>query len=209
MRKSSAFLFLILITSFGFAQEQKNELGLLLGGTLTPALTTQAGAPVDFNSGIAFQADYAHRLRGAKKTSLWLEFPVLASPSVGTSSPDTTLPKETATFFATPSLRLKFALDKTFSPWLSFGGGLGWYQQANELLSGAPRTLGERNSFRGALQWGGGVDVNTPIKIKFPVGLRAEIRDFYTFGTANFISPVQSANQHNLAVSGGIVLKFK
>jgi len=191
------------------AQNHKNELGLLIGGTLTPSLSTEAGAKVDFSSGIAFQADYAHRLLKKEPAALWLEFPVVASPSVGNSSSDINLPKENATFFATPSFRVNFAPQRTFSPWLSFGGGVGWYQQANRLISGAPRTLGERNTVRGTLQWGGGMDIATPVKVKFPIGLRAEIRDFYTLGTSKFISPIRDNNQHNLEVSGGIVLRFR
>ena len=206
------FLLLLTVLSFSIfsvAQDHKNELGLLIGGTLTPSLSTKAGAPVDFSSGIAYQADYAHRLVKNNRAALWLEFPVIASPSVGNSSADTNIPKENATFFATPSFRVNFAPQRTFSPWVSFGGGVGWYQQANRLINGAPRTSGDRNSVRGTLQWGGGVDIAMPVKIKFPIGLRAEIRDFYTLGTSNFISPVRENNQHNLEVSGGIVLRFR
>jgi len=197
------------ISAISVAQDHKNELGLLIGGTLTPSRTTDAGASIDFSNGIALQANYAHRLLRKKPAMLWLEFPVIAAPSVGNSSLDINIPKETATFFATPSFRANFAPARTFSPWLSLGGGLGWYQQANRLISGAPRALGERNSVRGALQWGGGLDIATPVKLKIPIGLRAEIRDFYTLGTSNFISHIRENNQHNLEVSGGIVLRFR
>src|SRR6266852_2080514 len=37
-----------------------------------------------------------------------------------------------------------------------------------------------RGTSGGAVQFGGGVDVRTPIKVLFPIGLRAEVRDLYT-----------------------------
>jgi hypothetical protein len=62
---------------------------------------------------------------------------------------------------------------------------------------------------RGTLRWGCGMDIATPVKVKFPIRLRAEIRDFYTLGTSKFISPIRDNNQHNLEVSCGIVLRFR
>jgi hypothetical protein len=60
----------------------------------------------------------------------------------------------------------------------------------------------------GALQFGGGIDVRTPIKIFLPIGLRGEVRDFYSFDTLEFATPVRGNRQHNVIVSGGFILRF-
>ena len=52
------------------------------------------------------------------------------------------------------------------------------------LDEGANRIDGTHNTRRGtsgsAVQFSRGVDIRTPIKVLFPIGLRAEVRDLYT-----------------------------
>jgi hypothetical protein len=57
-------------------------------------------------------------------------------------------------------------------------------------------------------QFGGGIDVRTRLKLLFPIGLRGEVRDFYTLETPGFGVPVQRSEQHNVVVSGGLVVHF-
>jgi hypothetical protein len=52
------------------------------------------------------------------------------------------------------------------------------------------------------------VDIRTPIKVFWPIGLRGEVRDFYTFDTLDFTAPIRNNRQHNVIVSGGFILKF-
>ncbi len=58
------------------------------------------------------------------------------------------------------------------------------------------------------VQFGGGIDVRTRLKLLFPIGLRGEVRDFYTLGTPGFGVPVQRSEQHNVVVLGGLVAHF-
>ena len=57
-------------------------------------------------------------------------------------------------------------------------------------------------------QFGGGIDVRTRVKLLLPIGLRGEFRDFYTLGNPSFGVPVLRSEQHNLVVSGGLVVHF-
>ena len=41
-----------------------------------------------------------------------------------------------------------------------------------------------------------------------PIGLRAEVRDFYSLETPNFTSAIVAERQHNVVVSGGLILRF-
>jgi hypothetical protein len=50
--------------------------------------------------------------------------------------------------------------------------------------------------------------VRTRVKLLFPIGLRGEFRDFYTLGNPSFGVPVLRSDQHNLVVSGGLVVHF-
>jgi hypothetical protein len=66
----------------------------------------------------------------------------------------------------------------------------------------------DRFTNTGALQLGGGVDIRTPIKVFRLIGLRGEVRDFYSFDTLDFATPIRGAHQHNVIVSGGFIVKF-
>ena len=57
-------------------------------------------------------------------------------------------------------------------------------------------------------QFGGGIDVRTLLKLLFPIGLRGEVRDYYTLKTPRFGVPVQRREQHNVIVSAGLVVHF-
>jgi hypothetical protein len=58
------------------------------------------------------------------------------------------------------------------------------------------------------VQFGAGIDVRTRLKLLFPIGLRGEFRDFYTLENPSFGVPVQRSEQHNLVISGGLVVHF-
>jgi hypothetical protein len=75
------------------------------------------------------------------------------------------------------------------SPFLSTGGGFAHFSSTNATLNNA--------GTKGALQAGAGFDVSTPIPL---IGLRGEVREFYTGTFAN--------TRHNVFVGGGIVFKF-
>ncbi len=57
-------------------------------------------------------------------------------------------------------------------------------------------------------QFSGGVDVCTRLKLLFPIHFGGEVRDFYTLNTPSFGVPVQRTQQHNVVVSGGLVVHY-
>ena len=160
--------------------EENNQLGLLLGVEFIADHCTTAtpSVPVKISNSEVFQLNFAHRLTGTD-TQLWLEIPAAAGPSHAVRSAD---PNSLATFYATPSFRVNFAAQRTFSPWLSFGGGYALFEGSEGLRNGLENPVRFTNT--GALQFGGGVDIRTPLKVVTPIGLRAEVRDFYNRHTA-------------------------
>ncbi|HET9744043.1 MAG TPA: hypothetical protein VFQ00_14935 [Terriglobales bacterium] len=128
----------------------------------------------------------AHRLFNAHLASLHFELPVVGIPKRTASG------EGFSSVYFTPGLRLRLSLP-LISPFVSVGGGFAHFSTSVSSSNlNASRTTG-------AFDFGGGVDVSTPIPL---IGLRGEVRDFYT-GVTGF-----SNTQHNVFVGAGIVLKF-
>lgn len=187
-------------------ESKKNELGLLLGGVVTGQKATIGGARVDVGAGLTFQATYARQLREWKRAALYFEVPFVATPSTEVRSTDATLAHNYDTLYITPGLRVKFAPRKVVSPWLAVGGGYGLLEASKGLINGTPNPS-DRFVSTGTLQFGGGVDFDTKLKVLVPIGFRLEVRDFYT-AVPNLNTVLRESRQHNVLFSGGLVVKF-
>lgn len=178
-----------------FCWAQKNEVSLTAGGMKTSGPGTVVCEAIlncpqtsffSIDTGGAFQAGFAHRVADFKAATLYLELPLIASPSRGTSSGNI------SSLFFTPSLKFKLLAGRSVSPFVSVGGGLGHFN-----VSSTGNTVG-------AGQVGGGADFRTPLRL---LGIRAELRDIIS-GDPNFGSGAPSALRHNVFVGGGVVLRF-
>ena len=206
MRTIRSFIYLLfLLSTAGLAQETQNEVGFLLGFEHIPESTTAQGSSLTFSNSIAFSVAYARHLAG-KRTSFDAEVPFAASPSHSVTTANTGAISSLASLYLTPSLRVKFLSRKRVSPWFSAGFGYGLYQGSALLNNGTKNTGVFRNA--ATAQFGGGVDFQTPLRIFFPIGLRAEIRDFHVLNTPDFGVPVGHSTQDNLISSGGFVIHF-
>ena len=207
MKTAFRVLFTVIVFSLAAVaqSETKNDLGLLLGGGFIPQRFTARGEAINFGASIAFSADYARHITG-ESTSLSVEFPFVGEPSNSVRSTNPQSIVSLATIFVVPSLRVKFGSNGGISPWVSGGFGYG-VSEGSEFF-----VQGQRNPSRyqstGAAQFGAGVDVRTPIKVLFPISLRGEVRDYYSVSNPTFGTPVQGSGQHNVVVSGGMVLSF-
>jgi hypothetical protein len=68
------------VCCLSFAQEEKNEMGLMLGAEFIPEATTASNQNLSFGRSIAYSVDYARRLSSGN-TALFLESPFAAAPS--------------------------------------------------------------------------------------------------------------------------------
>jgi hypothetical protein len=184
--RSSIFITLVLLLGCIRAQGQAHELGVTVGGDFV----NSGGFSVDPQ--FAGQVSYAHRLLHVPLVGLYGELPVaVASKNVVRF---TSVPTSTSGFssvFFTPSLKLKITAIGT-QPYFVVGGGLGHF--------GSSQTGGSTNT--GTVDYGAGVDFTALPHL----GLRAEARDYYS-GSARF-GLAGGDRQHNVFVTGGIVLKF-
>ena len=197
---------LLFATSFfGIAVGQelpaRQEVGLTLGGLFTGERTGGA-THLDLGSGIALQANYGYRLLGNHSIALFAEVHLLANPLRNVTSTDSTVTRDVASLFITPGIRVKFFQSSRITPYAAIGGGWADYQQSTLTLGGAanraPRTVNH-----GAFDYGGGFDV----KLWRFVGLRSEIRDFYT-GSPSYNTGQIHGGQHNVVAGGGLVFRL-
>jgi hypothetical protein len=196
MRQTLSVGLVVLSCISAFAQ--KNEVGLLLGITLSNTQTTQPlSASLDIKHGLTYQATYAGRLLDAQLAAFELEVPFVATPSIDVRGPIPIAPSNYAYLF-TPGLRVRALPHAATSPFASIGGGYGRFRESDTAISGSPN-VGQKGTNRGAWQFGGGVDVKFD-SIIVPLSLRGEIRDFYS-EHPNFNVGLEDEKQHNVVVS--------
>jgi hypothetical protein len=198
-------ILVFMISSVGVASAQKNEIGLLLGDLKTgdKDLQLPARGQLEISAGLTFQANYAHRFVDFGVASLYLEVPFLATPSTGVTSANLFVPRNYASLFITPGLKLKLLPHSRIAPFGAVGGGYARLTASRSLINSQLNNAGTLGANHGALDFGGGVDVRV---FRF-LALRGEVRDFVT-GKPNLNVQVQQGAQHNVVGSGGIVLRF-
>jgi hypothetical protein len=172
-----------------------------LGGVVSTDRTTSGGIAFRQESGKAWQANYAYRILDLKLAALSVGVHFLANPGRDISSANSTLPRNLASLYVTPDVVLKFLPGAKVEPWVTVGGGYAQYESSETLLDGSPNN-GKIRVHRGALVYGGGLDVPA---LSF-LALRGEVRDFYT-GSPSINVPL-SGGQHNVVAGGGFVLRF-
>ena len=202
----TALVTVAILTASAFAQ--KNELTGIIGRTFisdqTVPNTNFFDNTVHFGKGLSFEGDYARRLRGYRWGVLWVEAPVIYNPDEDLNYFLNQIPKQYSSVFITPAVRVNFLENLAFSPWISFGGGLGIFVASNELLFGTPNPK-HRLHATGAIQGGVGFDVGIP-KTKL-CQFRFEARDDWTGVPPIYVNTGKS-RQHNYYVGGGAVFHF-
>lgn len=211
--KRRVLLIAALVTSLlGFVSpigrsQEKNEVGLVIGADITPGrnFSTGTSRSASFNPSLVLGAEYDRRFFGGERVAFSGGLDFVASPlDVKISNPPPDLIGQYAFIFLTPHVRLKFNTRGSLSPWVLLGGGYARFLEKKPAAvpSFAPGTN------TGTLVYGGGVDTRTILRVfHIPIGLRAELRDFYS-GSPNYSQPVKGDLQHNLVFTAGLLIKF-
>ncbi len=186
------------------ATAQKNELSGLIGRTFISDQGIKGGTFFDnnvhFGKGLTFEANYARRVLGPGFASVSLEVPVVVNWDEDLASDASQVPKTFKSYFVTPSARLNIFPAAGVSPWVSFGGGIGRFNESSTQVSGVPSKTGTTT---GVLQAGVGLDV----KIFRSFSVRGEARDFWS-GVPQLNVDTGKSRQHNIFVAAGIVWHF-
>jgi hypothetical protein len=201
----SGFLLLFLCVSSSAYSQTKNEVGLVIGATVTPSQTLSQGGDVSFNASLALGAEYDRHLATAKRVEIYGGLDFLASPfDVKLSQPPQGVSPEYAYVFLTPHVRLKFHPAGPVAPWLSFGGG---YARFLEKAPSASTSL-RPGTNTGTFEFGAGIDTRSVVRVlRIPIGFRFEVRDFYS-GLPNYNRPINASLQNNVAFTGGLLIRF-
>lgn len=179
----------------------KHEIGLTLG-RLAGQDRTSGATKFTLGSGTALQANYGYRLFSRSKVAIYGEVHMLANPQRVVTSTNSGLTKDVASLFVTPGLRVKLFPRGRIAPYFAAGGGWALFEHSTKTLGGAANPA-PRTASHGVFDFGGGVDVKF---WKF-IGLRAEVRDFYS-GNPSYNVPL-NGSQHNVVAGGGFVLRFR
>ncbi len=198
--------------------QEKNEVGLVIGGVVTPGQALSPGASligpggtvlpnrvITLDSSLTLGAEYDRNFILKHKFAIGGGVDFLASPfDVKLSQQTQNAIGQYAFIFLTPHIRVKFHPAGAFSPWLSFGGGYARFLE--KAPTAAPAFKPGTNT--GTFVFGGGVDTRTVVRVlKIPIGFRIEVRDFYS-GLPNYNVKVTGNFQNNLAFTGGLLIRF-
>jgi hypothetical protein len=198
--------------------QEKNEVGLVIGGIVTPSQSLAPGASligpggtalpnrdITLNTSLTLGAEYDRGFILRQRFAIDGGVDFLASPfDVKLSQQTQNAIGQYAFIFLTPHVRVKIHPAGAFSPWLSFGGGYARFLE--KAPTAAPSFRPGTNT--GTFVFGGGVDTRTVIHVlKIPIGFRFEVRDFYS-GLPNYSQRVTGNLQNNLAFNGGLLIRF-
>ncbi len=205
---AATLLLLVAGSTITAAQEQKNEVAGTVGRTFisdqTVPNTSFFDNTVHFGKSTSFEINYARKFRSYRWGDLSFEVPAIFNPDEDINYGLNQVPKQYSSVFITPSARVKLIPDLAFSPWVSFGGGIGHFVASKDLVFFGKNT-GHRIKTTGVLQGGVGMDVRLP---KFhSVRFRVEVRDDWS-GVPPINVDTGKTRQHNYYVGGGIVYRF-
>jgi hypothetical protein len=130
---------------------------------------------------------------------LTAEVPLVVNFDQNVHYPANLVPRDYKSFIVTPSPRANLFPGSGISPWVSAGGGFGYFKENSTLEFGGTNP-GETGTTTGIFQMGVGLDV----RLLSRLSLRGEARDFYS-GVPQLNVDIGKSRQHNIFVGGGVV----
>jgi len=199
----------LMAPAIAFAQgEGKNEIAGTFGHSFISDQSVPnsglADSTISHGAGYSFEINYARILGGADWADIAIEVPAIFNPE-DLHYFTNQIPEDYSSIFITPSARVRFFPDVDFSPWVSFGGGLGYFHASSDLLFFGKNT-GNRGETTGILQGGVGLDVHIPGRIR-RLKIRVEARDDWS-GVPPINVNTGKTRQQNYYVAGGLAYRF-
>ena len=198
----------MVLVATGMAQDEKNELGGILGRTfISNQGITNASVPsvIAFGKGLTFDVDYTRRFLVTPLYALSGEvvFAYNHDEDInGGSYGNAIVPANMKELFITPAARVNFFPTTAVSPWVSLGAGFGHFSQASSLIYGGNNP--GKSTTNGVFELGLGLDV----KLSKRVYIRGQVRDFWS-GEPDFpLADTGKSRQHNFFVGGGAYWRF-
>src|SRR5580658_3522386 len=169
-----------LLAASAAAQEEKNEVGFIVGRTFISDQGIQNASYFDpiihFGKGFSFAGEYAHRFWVTPIYSIAGEVVGMDDRQTKLNAgayPNAVVPTSLGSYFITPAARVNLFPTTAVSPWISLGGGIG-----------------------------------LDVKVWRHLSIRGEVRDFWS-GEPDFpLAPTGHSRVHNYLVGGGAFWRF-
>jgi len=210
-KRLSVALLLVFITlaAAAVAQDEKNELGGVLGRTFISDQgiknATYFDPIIHTGKGLTFNVEYARRFLVTPVFSISGEVVAMVNHDVDVNAGEylhSVVPTDYRELFVTPAARVNLFPTTAVSPWVSLGAGFGHISQGNELVYGG--TNPGKSTTSAVIEAGFGLDV----KVWKRLSIRGEVRDFWS-GEPDFpLAPTGKTRQHNFFVGGGAFWRF-
>lgn len=198
----------IILAACAVAQDEKNELGGIIGRTFISDQGINAAIPdptIHFGKSLSFEAEYAHKFFVTPIYSIAGEVPFMYAHDIKLNAGAyqfAVAPQSLKAMFLTPSARVNLFPTTAFSPWVSLGAGFGHFSQSDQLVYGGPNPGKSTTGF--AMQGGVGLDVKAWKRLS----IRGEVRDFWSTEPDFPVAPTGKSRQHNYLVGGGAFWRF-
>jgi hypothetical protein len=206
-----AVLFVVItMGASAVAQDEKNELGGILGRTFISdqainVASAFSPAVIRTGNGLSFEVEYARRFLVTPIFSLSGEAVLMYNHDEDVNNGTSSLslvPPQYSELFVTPAARVNLFPASAVSPWISLGAGFGHIGQGSSLIFGGANP--GKSTTSGVVEGGLGLDV----KVWRKLSIRAEVRDFWS-GEPDFpLAPTVKSRQHNYFVGGGAFWRF-
>ena len=197
---------LSLVVFVASAGAQKNEVSGLIGRTFisdhASVDTLTPGALLTSKAGLSFEGNYGRHLKDYGLFGLTAEIPFVVNVGETVHYNLNLVPKDYKSIFVTPGLRANLFPGGGLSPWVSVGGGFGYFHENSELEFGGPNP-GQTGTTTFTFQGGFGLDV----KLFSRFSVRGEVRDFYS-SIPQLNVDIGKSHQHNFFVGAGVVYNF-
>jgi hypothetical protein len=201
-----AVLMVCVGTLVASAIAQRNEISATFGKVFVSSQAipnaTFPDPNVHFGNVMSIAGNYSRQLRRYGIFAISGEVAGVYSPDMDLNLSRNLIPEGYQSYFVTPGVKVNFFSGETVTPWVSMGGGYGFFKQSKELVFGGPNP-GKTSTSTGIFQIGAGLDV-------WPWqrwGIRLEARDFWS-GVPDLNVTTVRTRQHNIYVGGGFIRRF-
>lgn len=205
LRRFAALIVCVVILVAG-ASAQRNEISGTFGKTFVSSQAIPGANFFDpnihFGNGMTVGGNYSRLLRTYGIFGISGEVAGAYSPDMDLNLSQNLIPEGYQSYFVTPAVRVNFFTDQSVTPWVSVGGGYGFFKMSDRLNFFGPNP-GKTSTSTGVFQFGAGLDVWPWEKW----GLRLEARDFYS-GVPDLNVTTVRSRQHNIYVGGGFIRRF-
>ena len=140
--KRLAALIACVVNLMACASAQRNEGSATLGRTFVSSQRIQGAdfnnPNVHFGNGLTIGGNYTRLLKTYGIFGISGEVPVAYSFDMDLNAGENLIPESYKSLFVTPAVRVNVFSGEGVSPWVSVGGGYGFFKQSDQLVLSGP-----------------------------------------------------------------------